>query len=111
MKTTEIRVRPVIRHVVTRFTSEVMEDGRGSGSSESMGEFDHESYAEQVAEALRTQEAPRIFAVVEETMGEISARVWYAYNEQEAYERAAVARIETGKTYKIYSRIKELMHG
>lgn len=60
MKTTEIRVRPVIRHAVTRFTQEE----RGA-SSECMGEFSHESYAEEVADALRAQHAPQQYVAVE----------------------------------------------
>lgn len=48
MQKVEIRVRPVIRHVVTRYT----QDARG-GSSEAVGEYANEQYAEHVAHALR----------------------------------------------------------
>lgn len=48
MKTVEIRVRPVVRHMVTRHTAEE----RG-GILETLGEFTNEGYADQVAHALR----------------------------------------------------------
>lgn len=48
MKTTEIRVRPVVRYLVTRFTASPMSDG----GSETIGEFDNEGCANEVAKAL-----------------------------------------------------------
>lgn len=109
MKTTSIRVRPVIRHAVTRHTSEVMEDGRGSGGSECLGEFSHESYAEEVAQALQEKHAPREFVIVERTLGAAEARVTYAYSEEEAVGRLASEEAVDGKEYRIYSRIKPSM--
>lgn len=103
MKTTEIRVRPVIRHVVTRYTSEVMEDGRGSGGCESLGEYDHESYAEQVAQALRDQAAPREFILVQETPGLTNPEVRYAYSQEEVDN--FLCQPAGGHGYKVYSRI------
>jgi hypothetical protein len=49
METIEYRVRPVVRYVVTKYTSD---PELGAGSCRPMGEFDHESYAEEVAWAL-----------------------------------------------------------
>lgn len=108
MKTVGIRVRPVIRHVVTKWESD---PENGAGGSSPMGEFDHESYADEVAEALRDKYAPRVYAIVEETIGEVQARVWYAYSPEEAQMRADQAVAETGKSYRIYSRIKEQILG
>ena len=56
MKKVEIRVRPVTRYVVTRYEGEVREDGRCSAGCSSLGEFDHEYYAERVAAAVRAFE-------------------------------------------------------
>jgi hypothetical protein len=58
MSKVEIRVRPVVRHVVTRYTASdplppgVHTDGP-RGSLETLGEFDNERQAEDVAHALR----------------------------------------------------------
>jgi hypothetical protein len=46
----EIRVRPVTRYLVTRFYSD---EETGRGGSESLGEFDTESFAQEMAQALR----------------------------------------------------------
>lgn len=100
MKTTEIRVRPVVRHSVTRYTREV----HGT-SHEVVGEFDNEQYAQQVAEAMSQQSAPRVYVIVEDTLGVIDARVYYATDDQEARERQALCEMETGKTFRIYSRL------
>ena len=104
MKTTEIRVRPVIRHAVTRFTSEVHEDERCSGSSECMGEFSHESYAEEVAKALIQVQAPREFIIVQETPGLTNPEVRYAYSQEEVNAFLSEPRADHG--YKVYSRIR-----
>lgn len=58
MNITEIRVRPVVRHIVTRYTAPepfppgVSGDGP-RGSVETLGEFDNERQAEEMAHALR----------------------------------------------------------
>ena len=71
MTEVEIRVRPVIRYAVTRFLKwEKLPPGCGQHgqSSELLGEFDSEIYAEEVAEALRAQEKkPQQYVVVEQT--------------------------------------------
>lgn len=51
-KTVEYRVRPVIRYHVTRFESEIHENGSASGGCESLGEFDNESQAYKISNAL-----------------------------------------------------------
>lgn len=56
MKKVEIRVRPVTRYIVTRYEEEIDEAGRGSAGCYSLGEFDHEYYAERVAAAVRAFE-------------------------------------------------------
>jgi hypothetical protein len=52
-KTVEIRVRPVVRYVVTRYESGTDANGMGYGGCETVGEFDNERSAEFVAMALR----------------------------------------------------------
>jgi len=61
MKTIEYRVRPVTRYVVTRYESEVHENGAEScGSCQTKGEFDNHEIAYQVGYALAKDEADRI---------------------------------------------------
>ncbi len=113
MSIPEFRVRPVIRHVVTRYTpAHSPAPGALNGPSlETLAEFDSEGYAEIVREALADRVAPREFVIVEQTLGAVEARVTYAYSEQEALDRLASAAAETGKSYKVFSRIKEPMPG
>lgn len=109
MQKPEFRVRPVIRHVVTRYTpSYSPEPGCLNGPSlETLGEFDSDGYAEIVAEALRERVAPREFVIVEQVLGAMQARVTYAYSEEEAAARMATEEAVEGKTYRVYSRIRE----
>ena len=100
MKTTEIRVRPVIRHAVTRFTSD---PARGAGSSECVAEFSHEEYAEEVAEALRRAHRPRQYAIVQRSF-DIDVKVYYAESEGEAIHRRDELIAENGVDFRIYER-------
>lgn len=56
MSQVEIRVRPVVRYIVTRFIPQ----SQGQSSVETLGEFDNEGYAEQVAAALRVEEQEHV---------------------------------------------------
>lgn len=103
METTEIRVRPVIRHAITRFVAGQHADGMSYGSSECLGEFSHESYAEEVAQAMREKVAMREYALVEETPGTMNPAVFYAYSEEEVAR--FLAEPKDGKGWKVYSRI------
>lgn len=107
MKTTEIRVRPVIRHIVTRYTQEVMPgteaDPRYFGGLETLGEFDNEAQAEQMAAALRAQSEPKDFVVVQRTF-DIDAKVYYAYSQEEADQLVKQLYYDTAKEYRVYSR-------
>jgi hypothetical protein len=53
MSKVEIRVRPVVRHVLTRYTESGAPDGSKYSGVVTLGEFDNEAYAEQVAHAMR----------------------------------------------------------
>lgn len=53
-KTLEIRVRPVTRHVVTRYESDGLR--RGGASCGTLGEFDSPARADEVALAIQAQE-------------------------------------------------------
>lgn len=54
----EIRVRPVTRYVVTRFYSYELEDGAVGGGHETLAEVDHEAFAHELAEAIRANPEP-----------------------------------------------------
>lgn len=98
MKTTEIRVRPVIRHAVTRFTSEDR-----AASSECVGEFNNEAYAEEVAQALRAAHKPKQYAIVERGF-DVATRVWYAEDQAEAEAYRAQLQEHFGSEFRIYDR-------
>jgi hypothetical protein len=110
MKQVEIRVRPVIRHVVTRFseerTSALDEPPAYKRQLETLGEFDSEGYAEIVAEALAEKAAPREYVVVQDTIGEVMAKVYYAYDERDVANRLAEMGAD-GTTYRVFSRIRQ----
>lgn len=76
-------------------------------SLETLGEFDSEGYAEIVVEALAEKAAPREYAIVEDTLGDPVATVYYAYGEQDATQRLGQLVTENQKTYRVYSRIKK----
>lgn len=116
MNKVEIRVRPVVRHIVTRYeqerTSAHDEPPAYSASLATLGEFDSEGYAEIVAEALRDRLAPREYAIVQSTLGERMADVVYAYSEADVQTQlahlAAVPDGEQPKTYRVFSRIRDM---
>ena len=60
MKTSEYRVRPVTRYVVTEYKSEDDGNGRASGGCSIIGEFPNQHYAEKVAESMRFEAETRI---------------------------------------------------
>jgi hypothetical protein len=110
MSNPEFRVRPVIRHVVTRFsedrTSALDEPPAYTRKLETLGEFDSEGYAEIVAEALAEKAAPREYVIVQETLGKVMAKVYYAYSEDEVNMRLMEPELQ-GSSYRVYSRIKQ----
>lgn len=71
-KTVEYRVRPVIRYQVTRFYCEEKENGLGSGGVESLGEFDNESQAFKVSNALSDLEIKMFYGDVSNSGKEIN---------------------------------------
>jgi HEAT repeat protein len=103
MTTPEFRVRPVIRHVVTRYST----DDRGA-SLETLGEFNHEEYADIVAEALRERAAPREYVIVRQKLGEIAADVMYAYSEAEVEVRLAEMATPDAPPCHVYSRPRNM---
>lgn len=111
MQTPEFRVRPVVRYALTRYTPAaplppgVHTDSHPGARLETLGEVDSEGYAEIIAEALRERAAPREYVLVQETMGEVMAKVYYAYGEADALARLAELR-QGGESYRIYHRIK-----
>jgi cephalosporin-C deacetylase-like acetyl esterase len=101
MSTVEIRVRPVVRHIVTRYTK-----GDKQASLETLGEFDNEAQAESVADALRDRyiTKPTQYAIVQRTIGEVDAKVYYAEEraQAEAYRDELMAHF--GSEFRIFTR-------
>jgi hypothetical protein len=114
MSQPEFRVRPVIRHVVTRYSSEVMGNGpdgepRYSASLETLGEFNNEGYAEIVVEALKARVAPLEYVIVQQRPGEIEARVMYAYSDAEVQTRLAeMEATPDGPRCQVFSRERNM---
>jgi hypothetical protein len=102
MRNVEIRVRPVIRHVVTSYEGDPSSQ---QGGSRTLGEFDNEGYAEEIADALRKKAAPREFVMVQDTVGEVMAEVFYAYSETEVDAFLASDKAQ-GKSFKVFSRVR-----
>ena len=99
MSQVEIRVRPVIRHVVTRYRSE----GRYA-SSETLGEFDSEQYAEEVAATMRAAlPKPKQYAIVERGF-DVGAKVYYAEEREQAEAYRVQLQEHFGKEFRIYER-------
>lgn len=98
MSTTEIRVRPVVRHAVTRFK----QDARSAGS-EMIGEFANEAFAEEVASALTWKSRARQYVIVERSF-DVTAQVGYADYESVAEAIREDMEKETGREFRVFSR-------
>lgn len=111
MSQSEFRVRPVIRHIVTRYTREaplpegVMPEARKQGL-ETLGEFGNEEYAEQIRAALQEQAAPKEYVMVKHLPGEAVASVHYAYSLDEATAFMLV-RASQNEDWKVFSRPRQ----
>lgn len=99
MSKTEIRVRPVVRHIVTRHT----EWGDTGRKTEPVGEFDNEQYAEEIAEALRKAHKAKQYAIVERSF-EFGAMVAYADHIEVAEAMQRDLQAEHGREFRIYER-------
>jgi predicted DNA-binding WGR domain protein len=95
---TEIRVRPVVRHAVTRFTK----DGKSAGS-EMIGEFANEAYAEELAEALRKSHRAKQYVIIQRSF-EFDAKVGYADHLSVAQEMKRELEDLYGGEFRIYER-------
>jgi hypothetical protein len=110
MQKVEIRVRPVIRHVVTRYTaSEPLPpiagaERRTSASLETLGEFDNELQAEQVAAALSaTLPKTMQYVAVERTFDALTNALYFDY-EEDATQFVARA-LQQGREFRVFSRV------
>jgi hypothetical protein len=103
-ETREIRVRPVVRHIVTEYHSGVTAEGSNYGGCATLGEFDSEAQAEKVAAAIRAQHEPREYVMVEQAPGKEFPRVFYAYSEQEVADFLSKPRLDSG--YNVFSRAR-----
>lgn len=71
-KTVEYRVRPVTRYHVTRFESEDNPSGAGRAGCESLGEYDNESQAFKVSNALSDLEIKMFYGDISNSGKEIN---------------------------------------
>jgi len=101
METKEFRVRPVVRHIVTEFTSDPTIGTAGSGV---VGEFSSEAEAEKVKAALEQQSTPLRYILVEESPIAEFPLVRYAYSLEEAEEWQKHMNTKYDIGMRIYSR-------
>lgn len=119
-KTLEIRVRPVTRHVVTRYESDGLP--RGAASCGTLGEFDSPLRADEVALAIRASEPhARVvtsdgtvhdpvefqFVITKVNTFEVQNEAYFASTEDEA--RELLARLQAGSdglNWRVFSRAK-----
>ncbi len=106
MSQPEFRVRPVIRHIVTRYSPPC----DGNASLETLGEFDSEQYAEIVAEALRHRTAPMEYVIVRNKLGHFAADVMYAYSEADVQNRLIEMAAQSGdeRRCQVFSRVRDM---
>lgn len=98
MINTEIRVRPVIRHVVTRFPG-----NRGPGP-ETLGEFDSEAAAEELAGALRSSmQRPKQYIVVQRSF-DVDVKAYYAEELAQAECYKDELQAHYGHEFRIFER-------
>ena len=114
--TSEFRVRPVNRFVLTHYVSE-----GGAGSVRTIGEFPNAAAANEVANAMRVARAAPAagpvayplppadpagteYVIVGNSLGDESTIAHYAYSEAEAVERKASCEATFGGDFVIFSR-------
>jgi hypothetical protein len=117
-ETSEFRVRPVNRFVLTHYQSDA-----NAGSVRTIGEFPNAELANEVAAAMRGKALPRSapqsfplglqapnteFAIVGNSLGDEATIVHYAYGEAEATERKAQCEATFGGVFTVYSRQREV---
>lgn len=102
MSKIEYRVRPVIRYVVTRF----FQDERGA-SSNVIGEFDSETWAERVKDACEYTDGrvdARCEYVVVRAEFDAPTEAMYAYGIAEAKDMARKMAASSGKEWRYFRR-------
>jgi len=110
MEKVEIRVRPVVRHIVTRHTErqtlpvgQKYADGPRS-SLETLGEFDNEAQAEQMAAALRNAlPKPMKYAIVQRSF-DVDVKVYYANEREQAEAYCRELMDHFGVEFRIFAR-------
>ncbi len=125
MKTVEIRVRPVTRHVVTRFESENNPGGRSCVGSSVMGEFQNAGDADHAALAFKAAEPhARVVTsdgIVHEAVAaewvitkvktfDVANEVYFASTEAEAIKTRDAQEAATGTEWACFSRPKAARH-
>jgi 2'-5' RNA ligase len=106
MRKVDIRVRPVVRHVVTWYESGPMSGttDKYHATLDTLGEFDNEAQAERVAEALRASTPkPMQYVAVERNHWDTLAHAMYFDVEADAY--AYVKHAESkGREFRVFAR-------
>lgn len=102
MKSVSYRVTPVVRYNITKRESD---PANGAGSVGSIGEFTNESYAEEIAAALRAAEPkPMQYAIIERTSFATSAMVYYASDPDQAAAYMEQLQSHFGLEFRIFEQ-------
>lgn len=101
MQTIEVRVRPVIRHIVTEFHADP--ETRAAGVA-TVGEFANEEQAEKVAAALRGQHEPRLWVAVERGDYSVATNAIYFQTAEDAAAFVEKARADE-RDFHVFSRV------
>jgi hypothetical protein len=103
--TISIKVRPTVRHVITRDESITHSDGRGSGSSGPLCEVSNEEAANEIARALELLHAPRRYVVVQRSFEPGNCVVYYAYSQYQAEQFKDVLQQFYQTDFRIYEQV------
>lgn len=105
MRKVEVRVRPVVRHIVTLYESGPLPGtaDKYHATLDTLGEFDNEAQAEYVATALRKQAPkPMQYVAVERGFDALTNAVYFDV-EEDALEYVGHARSK-GREFRVFAR-------
>jgi hypothetical protein len=99
-----IRVKPAVRHVVTKGEIVFYADGVSSGSGGTLCEVTSEEAANEIARALELLYAPRRYAVVQRSFEPGNCIVYYAYAREQAEQFRDVLQKFYQTDFRIYEQ-------
>jgi hypothetical protein len=99
-----IRVKPAVRHVVTKGEHTLYADGRAGGSGGTLCEVSSEEAANEIAQALELFHAPRRYVVVQRSFEPGDCIVYYADSKAQAEQFQDVLQKHYQTDFRIYEQ-------